>query len=66
MIVSDTNADALQDPEIAQVAPKIMDVLLSRLQGTFMHVSEVRPGDPVLRKLSTLSRQINEIKLLVT
>lgn len=56
----------LQDHEIAQVAPKIMDVLLSRLQAEYMHTAEVRPGAPILRQLAMLVRQITEIRSLIT
>lgn len=52
----------LQDPEIAAVAPKIMDVLLQRMQGAYMQIAESDPSDPALRRVSMLSRQISEIK----
>jgi len=43
-----------------------MDVLLSRLQGAYMQLAETIPGDPALRTLSILSRQIGDIKNLTT
>ncbi|KAH0292755.1 hypothetical protein M436DRAFT_38439 [Aureobasidium namibiae CBS 147.97] len=52
----------LADPEIREVAPKIMDVLQQRMQGAYMSIAESNVQDPALRVVSTLSRQINEIK----
>lgn len=54
----------LKDPEIREVAPKIMDVLQQRMQGAYMDMAEAEPGNPVLRKVSSLARQILEIKNL--
>ncbi|KAF1353414.1 hypothetical protein BDV97DRAFT_346495 [Delphinella strobiligena] len=54
----------LQEPEIREVAPKIMDVLQQRMQGAYMQIAETNPQDPALRKVSGLSRQIAEIKSL--
>ncbi|PNS14620.1 U3 small nucleolar RNA-associated protein 21 [Sphaceloma murrayae] len=51
----------LQDTEIVSVAPKIMNVLLSRIQGAYMTFAERDPADPVLRKFSGVSKQITEI-----
>lgn len=51
----------MQDAEIAAVAPKIMNVLLSRIQGAYMARAESNPADPVLRKFSSLSKQISDI-----
>ncbi|PSK51627.1 hypothetical protein B9Z65_2894 [Elsinoe australis] len=58
IILSSTD---LQDPEIASVAPKIMNVLLSRIQGAYMTFAESNPSDPVLRRISHLSKQITDI-----
>jgi hypothetical protein len=52
----------LDDPEIREVAPKIMDVLQQRMQGAYMSIAENNVQDPALRVVSVLSRQINEIK----
>lgn len=52
----------LQDPEIREVAPKIMDVLQQRMQGAYMDMAEADPHNPMLRKVSGLARQINDIK----
>lgn len=54
------------DPEIHDVAPKIMDVLVQRLQGAYMHIAEARPSDQeVLRKLVALNRRIGEVRKIV-
>jgi len=52
----------LQDPEIREVAPKIMDVLQQRMQGAYMQIAEANRGDPALRKISSLAQQILDIK----
>ena len=55
-----------RDPDIREVAPKIMDVLSSRLQAAYMQIAESNPTDPVLRKISQLSRRARELKDLST
>ncbi|TKA25565.1 hypothetical protein B0A50_05426 [Salinomyces thailandicus] len=50
------------DPDICDVAPKIMDVLSQRLQGAYMELSEVNPRDARLRRISALNRQVNEVR----
>ena len=52
----------LGDPEIREVAPKIMDVLQTRMQGAYMQIAENNPTDPALRLVAGLSRQIMDIK----
>ncbi|KAM0713881.1 hypothetical protein Q7P37_010843 [Cladosporium fusiforme] len=53
-----SNIDAA-DPDIRDVAPKIMDVLSQRLQGAYMQLAESQPRDEnALRKMVTLNRQI--------
>lgn len=54
----------LKNEDIREVAPKIMDVLSQRLQGAYMNLSEADPGDPALKRISALNRQIVEIKRL--
>lgn len=54
----------LKDDDIREVAPKIMDVLSQRLQGAYMSLSEADPGDPALKRISGLNRQVMEIKRL--
>jgi hypothetical protein len=62
--LSVTMLTTYQDPEIAQVAPKIMDVLFQRMQGAYMQIAEVNVNDASLREISALSKRINEIKVL--
>ncbi|KAK5122762.1 hypothetical protein LTR85_003677 [Meristemomyces frigidus] len=52
----------MQDPDIMDVAPKIMDVLSQRLQGAYMTISEARPNDGNLRRISALNRQVMEVR----
>lgn len=54
----------VRDDDIRDVAPKIMDVLSQRLQGTYMQISETKPSDPALRTISQLHRQVDEIRRL--
>lgn len=54
------------DPDIKEVAPKIMDVLSSRLQAAYMQIADSNPTDPVLRKISMLTRRARELKELST
>lgn len=51
-----------QDEDIVDVAPKIMDVLSQRLQGAYMQIAEANPGNPALKKLSALARNVAEVK----
>lgn len=56
-------ADFKQDADIRDVAPKIMDVLVQRLSGAYMHLSDSEPRDEnVLRKMVALNRQISEVR----
>lgn len=53
----------VQDPDIMDVAPKIMDVLGQRMQGLYMQVSESDPVDHgTLRTIAAVNRQIKEIR----
>lgn len=54
----------MRDPDIMDVAPKIMDVLSQRLMGIYMNISEANPSDVKLRKISMLNRQVTEIRRL--
>ncbi|KAK4505413.1 hypothetical protein PRZ48_003376 [Zasmidium cellare] len=54
----------VRDDDIRDVAPKIMDVLSQRLQGAYMQISETKPSDPALRTISSLHRQVDEIRRL--
>lgn len=56
----------LDDPDIKEVAPKIMDVLSQRLQGAYMNIAERGEGDNqgVLRRISGLNRKVVEVRRL--
>ena len=54
----------IEDPDIKEVAPKIMDVLSQRLQGAYMNISEANPSEPSLKRISTLNRQVVEVRRL--
>ena len=54
----------LQDEDIREVAPKIMEVLSQRLQGAYMNLSEADPGEPALKRISALNRKVGEIRRL--
>lgn len=59
-IVSNIDTD---DPDIRDVAPKIMDVLYQRLQGAYMQLAESEPRDDnALRKMVALTRQIADVR----
>lgn len=52
-----------QDPDIRDVAPKIMDVLYQRLQGAYMMLAESpQREEQALRKTASLTRQIGELR----
>ncbi|KAL9119771.1 MAG: hypothetical protein Q9187_003675 [Circinaria calcarea] len=53
-----------RDPDIREVAPKIMDVLCQRLEGQFMRIAENDPRDPILRLIPPLTRRAREISSL--
>ncbi|MCJ1470571.1 hypothetical protein MMC07_009217 [Pseudocyphellaria aurata] len=50
------------DPEIRDVAPRIIDVLSQRLEGEYMRIAEGNPHDPSLRKIAALARHARELK----
>lgn len=52
----------LHDPEVRDVVPKIMDVLVQRLQGAYMQIAEADGGADVLKKVVQLNRQIGEVR----
>lgn len=52
-----------QDPDIRDVAPKIMDVLYQRLQGAYMQLAESQPrDDESLKRMVMLTRQIGQVR----
>ncbi|KAL2007658.1 hypothetical protein VTN00DRAFT_7640 [Thermoascus crustaceus] len=52
----------LMDPDIREVAPKIMDILIQRLESLYMAIAENNPHDPILRKIPPLSRRARELR----
>ena len=58
-INSSTNVS--QDPEIQEVAPKIMDVICQRLESRYMEMSEFDNTNPVLRRFPVLKRKARDI-----
>ena len=57
-------SDRVQNPEISQYAPGIMDVLVDRLVETYMKIADMSPGDPVLTRIHALVRQAKELKAM--
>ena len=55
-------ANIVQDPEIRDVAGKILEVLIQRLEGEYMRIAEEEPQNPALRKIPGLARQARELK----
>ncbi|PGH32982.1 hypothetical protein GX50_04196 [[Emmonsia] crescens] len=52
----------VRDPEIYEVAPKIMDVLIQRLEALYMAIAENTPHDPVLRRIPRLTRWARDLQ----
>ena len=52
----------LNDEDIRDYTPKIMDVISQRLQGAYMSISETNPSEPSLRRISQLNRQVLEVR----
>ncbi|KAB8223894.1 hypothetical protein BDV33DRAFT_166656 [Aspergillus novoparasiticus] len=50
------------DADIREVAPRIMDILLQRLDILYMSVAKNAPHDPVIRKIPFLSRRARELR----
>lgn len=51
-----------QDPDIREVAPRIMDILVQRLESLYMSIAENNPHDPVLRRIPPLSRRARDLR----
>ena len=51
-----------QDPDIIEVAPKIMDIIISRLDALYMAIAGNTPHDPVLRRIPPLTRWARDLK----
>ena len=54
----------LNDEDIRDYTPKIMDVISQRFQGAYMSISEANPSEPSLRRISQLNRQVLEVRRL--
>ncbi|KAL4786740.1 hypothetical protein BJX76DRAFT_320677 [Aspergillus varians] len=52
----------LRDPDIREVAPKIMDILISRLESIYMSVAKEAPHSPILRRIPPLARRATELR----
>ncbi|KAK8171127.1 hypothetical protein BKA80DRAFT_305927 [Phyllosticta citrichinensis] len=52
------------DPDIMDVAPKIMDVLSTRLQGAYMQIAESDPHSQALRRIANLNKRTQELKAM--
>ncbi|KAI9842154.1 MAG: hypothetical protein M1837_007441 [Sclerophora amabilis] len=51
------------DSDVRDVLPKIMDVLVQRLEGLYMRIAETNLQDPLLKKIPPLTRIAKELKL---
>ncbi|KAF2478678.1 hypothetical protein BDY17DRAFT_313959 [Neohortaea acidophila] len=53
----------IEDADIKELAPKLMDVLSQRLQGAYMNLSETGGGDGpgILKRIAELNRRVVEI-----
>ncbi|KAL4868275.1 hypothetical protein BDV12DRAFT_170067 [Aspergillus spectabilis] len=52
----------LRDPDIREVAPKIMEILIQRLDNLYMSVAKEAPHDPILRRIPSLARRARELR----
>ncbi|KAH8423024.1 uncharacterized protein LDX57_000780 [Aspergillus melleus] len=50
------------DRDILEVAPRIMSVLLQRLDNLYMSIAQNAPHDPILRKIPPLSRRARALQ----
>lgn len=57
-----SNVTTAQDPDIREVAPRIMDILIQRLESLYMSIAENNPHDPVVRRIPPLSRRARELR----
>ena len=48
--------------EVREMVPKIMDVLIQRMEHMYMGLSESNGSDPVLKKLPSLWRKAKQLK----
>ncbi|KAL4750433.1 hypothetical protein BDW72DRAFT_175926 [Aspergillus terricola var. indicus] len=52
----------LRDTDIQEVAPKIMDILIARLNELYMSVAKDAPHSPILRRIPPLARRATELR----
>ena len=60
IVASDTD-ELVQDAEIRDIIPKIMDVVIQRLTAAYIQLNESTPGSPLLRAISQLVNKCNEM-----
>lgn len=51
----------LQDAEIRDIIPKIMDVVVQRLTAAYIELNESTPGSQLLRVISQLVSKCNQM-----
>ncbi|GFF56051.1 uncharacterized protein C20G4.08 [Aspergillus udagawae] len=51
----------LRDPDIHEVAPRIIEILTQRLNTLYMEVASNNPHSPVIRKLGPINRRLHEL-----
>ena len=51
-----------ENEEIAQYAPKIIDLLIERLSDAYMATSQANPNDPILARIHSLVRYARQLK----
>ncbi|RHZ56479.1 hypothetical protein CDV55_105340 [Aspergillus turcosus] len=51
----------LRDPDIHEVAPRIIEILTQRLNTLYMEVALNNPHSPVIRKLGPINRRLQEL-----
>lgn len=51
-----------QDPDIRDVAPQIMEILLQRLNALYMAVAKKNPHDMTLRLIAPLARRASDLR----
>ncbi|KAK4692236.1 hypothetical protein P7C71_g4925, partial [Lecanoromycetidae sp. Uapishka_2] len=52
----------VMDPEISEVAGRILEVLGQRLEGEYMRIAVADPHNPALRKIPELAKHARELK----
>jgi hypothetical protein len=53
-----------QSPDLeGDLLPRIIGVIQSRLQSTYMKISETNASDPVLRTIALLNRRASDLKV---